>query len=504
LYILYKSNDLSNGLSAYILIYGMDGNLQLAYNYENGQQVPFPEANNGNTLNKSSSGCDGNISTMTDAEFENWWANCDSGFYATVVYSSLSNPTGSTAGSTSAFNDWNTSPWQSIDPATIIPIGSNGNNSSWHTPNVTVANEVSISALLGFSYNSLQANWLREQENTNQQILNQIAAYLNANREQNPFGDFTFGDIAPEQFPVNAAAIQYILDLINFSDNTNSTYNFDSGIAKATSFVGTEIECIHNKLMEDTENNFYKQMINTFTTNDFEVLRFEIDNTLNDKWAFTSGHEANNSPWGGFDMYNITLSGNIANSSNLFQMLVLSHEVIHAHMLNSLDNWGYINYDENGDPTPIVFCADGDDYEGVNLNTLSIQERFVAYICAFEVANQYVPDQWLHDLFDIWTFDVDVYRDKLYELLLNEHDWDSESDFLKLTLQAQFGQEQWIEKAAEYMSWKGLEATDAFIVWAQQNNIDPTLDSNGDVIDNAYKFVIDRLKNEGKKDCLQN
>jgi hypothetical protein len=284
LYILYKSNDLSNGLSAYILIYGMDGYLQLAYNYENGQQVPLPEANDGNTLNKSSSGCDGNISTMTDAQFENWWANCSGiGLDEVVVNTTLSNPTGSTGGSTSAFNDWNTSPWQSIDPATIFPIGSgtNGNSSPWHTPNVTVANEVSISTVLNVSYNSAIANWLREMEQINQEILNQIADYLNANREENPFGDFTFGDIQPEQFPVSDEAIEYILNLIDFLDDTDSTYDFDSGLSEAPSFVGSQVECIHKKLISDTEDNFYKQMINSFSSSN-AFIRFEIDDLPND------------------------------------------------------------------------------------------------------------------------------------------------------------------------------------------------------------------------------
>jgi hypothetical protein len=504
LYILYKSNDLSNGLSAYILIYGMDGYLQLAYNYENGQQVPLPEANDGNTLNKSSSGCDGNISTMTDAQFENWWANCSGiGLDEVVVNTTLSNPTGSTGGSTSAFNDWNTSPWQSIDPATIFPIGSgtNGNSSPWHTPNVTVANEVSISTVLNVSYNSAIANWLREMEQINQEILNQIADYLNANREENPFGDFTFGDIQPEQFPVSDEAIEYILNLIDFLDDTDSTYDFDSGLSEAPSFVGSQVECIHKKLISDTEDNFYKQMINSFSSSN-AFIRFEIDDLPND-WGVSGGHITNVIPLGIPDFYNITISNSIENSSNISQMLTLAHELIHVYMLNSLDDWGFISYDSDGNPTLTVGCIDGFDYTGIDLNSLTINQRFVAIICAFNQQNQYVPAEWPHELFNLWYFDVDVYRDKLYELLLNEHDWDSESLNFRATLEVALGS-QWKEKAAEYMSWKGLEATDAFAIWAQQNGINPALNVTGDVIDANYSDVISTIVNQGKKDCSTN
>jgi hypothetical protein len=225
-YVLYKSNDLSNGLNAYILIYGLDGNLQLAYDYVNGQPIPLPESNNGgSSLNRSSGECDGDISAMTDEEFENWWANCSGIPLDEVVVTApapLSNE-GPNSGSTDAFNDWNN--WVNVYiPAVTDPGGSdynnggtNGdNNTNWYNPNVTVANAPSISAVLGVAYNSAIANWLREMEQTNQQILNQIAAYLNSNREENPFHDFTFGDIQPEQFPVSDEAIEYILNLIDF------------------------------------------------------------------------------------------------------------------------------------------------------------------------------------------------------------------------------------------------------------------------------------------------
>ena len=66
LYVLYKSNDISNGLSAYIFVFNLDGHMELAYNFENGQEVPFPQQ----ALGTGRTNCDGEVSNMSDTEFE--------------------------------------------------------------------------------------------------------------------------------------------------------------------------------------------------------------------------------------------------------------------------------------------------------------------------------------------------------------------------------------------------------------------------------------------------
>lgn len=62
----------------------------------------------------------------------------------------------------------------------------------------------------------------------------------------------------------------------------------------------------------------------------------------------------------------------------------------------------------------------------------------------------------------------------------------------------------WKEEAIEYLSWKGLEATEDFITWAEENNMDPTLDGHGDVIDSAFSDVITTIITNGNKNCLEN
>ena len=49
---------------------------------------------------------------------------------------------------------------------------------------------------------------------------------------------------------------------------------------------------------------------------------------------------------------------------------------------------------------------------------------------------------------------------------------------------------------------EGLEKTDASIVWAQNNNINSILNSNGEIQDVFYNGIISSLKDYGKSDCL--
>lgn len=299
-YILYKSNDLSNGLNAYILIYGLDGNLQLAYNFENGQSVTLPESiNGGSTLNKSSGECDGNISSMTDEEFENWWANCSGIALDEVIVTApapLTNE-GPNSGSTSAFNDWNSSQWVGVHiPAVTNPGGSNynsggtigDNNTNWHNPNVTVANAPSIAAVLDAAFNSIIANWLREMEQSNQQILNQIAAYLNDNREENPFHDFTFSNVQPEQFPVSDSAIQYITDLINYLDDNPE---LDFGGMSQQQFDDLK-DCYenNNNFIECFEEFIEAQINEELEDNPFLLLDIDCNQIQN--WQTLAQHTA--------------------------------------------------------------------------------------------------------------------------------------------------------------------------------------------------------------------
>lgn len=325
-YILYKSNDLSNGLNAYVLIYRLDGQLEWIYNFVDGQDMPLQEHNSGTVSAKSSVvECDGvNMADLTDEEFENWWANCTGvALNEVTVTAPLSNDSGIMGGS--ALNDWNSGSWFGIEiPAIINPGGSGYNNGSingdatidWHSPNVTIATAASISLVLEADYSSATANWLRQMEQDDQQLLNQIADFLNNNREQNPFSDFTFNHIQPEQFPVSDEAIAFILDLIDVLDDSpginpgdlnelfecmSETNNLEEclfeeniSIEQLTNQCANSI--LANNLLgitdESVYTNFLNEIRNTFFNDPDVTLRFKnSDNVPDDANAATGFDE---------------------------------------------------------------------------------------------------------------------------------------------------------------------------------------------------------------------
>lgn len=108
-------------------------------------------------------------------------------------------------------------------------------------------------------------------------------------------------------------------------------------------------------------------------------------------------------------------------------------------------------------------------------------------------------EDWTHDLFNTATFIVDIYRTELENLILNHHDWDNETLALKTFLQNEFG-ENWKEKASEYISWKGLEKTDQFVIWAQNNNLDVT-NSNGNVTYPVFNSIYATMESFGIANC---
>jgi len=211
-----------------------------------------------------------------------------------------------------------------------------------------------------------------------------------------------------------------------------------------------KLKCIHDKLKLNT--NFYSNMLSKFSSETNNNLLFKSGTTPIGDWGITVGSQNNS------NSFTIITNDNLETSSNLKKIITLSHELVHAYMYNSLENWGFINYNENGEPILDVHCQNGFDYNNLNLNNLSIKDRFVAIICAFN-DNNTLTENWTHQLFGVWTFDVNTYQEKLKALLINENDWGNESDNFKNNAITTFGVNNWIEKVAEAVSWIGLEDT---------------------------------------------
>ena len=266
----------------------------------------------------------------------------------------------------------------------------------------------------------------------------------------------------------------------------DSEIDIENEIIIDETFKDTETKCIHDLLKSG--NNFYSDMLSDFSNNDARgLLKLKIGSTLNDDWGNTFG-----SPDNANEFAIITSNEIENNSSNLMRMVTLSHEMIHAYMFLSLENWGYITYGNNGQPILEVVCYDGIDYDSINLNTLTIKQRFVAIICAFN-QNNTLTENWTHDLFNVWSFDVDLYKDKLKELLINEHDWNGENLNFKNEAISVFGN-NWIEEVAEAASWIGLESTPEYADY--HNSYSSSLSKFTYILDIRYKLL------NAKTNCL--
>jgi hypothetical protein len=219
-------------------------------------------------------------------------------------------------------------------------------------------------------------------------------------------------------------------------------------------FKDTETQCIHNLLK--TNSGFYNNMLSNFSSEDARgVLVLKIGTTLNGEWGTTLGS---------YDNYNefiITTNSSIETSSNLKKMVTLSHELIHAYMFSSLESWNLINYNVDGEPILNLVCVNGVNYNNLNLNSLNEKDRFVAIMCAFN-QNGTLTEDWVHDLFNSWSFDTNTYRELLEDLLINAHNWDDENAAFKNEAINLFGENNWIEKVAEAISWLGLEETQEY------------------------------------------
>jgi len=271
---------------------------------------------------------------------------------------------------------------------------------------------------------------------------------------------------------------QYLSDNINvyndvtefFEDNSFSTENetfaslaidallndggvdFYNRIIIDKTFKNSETKCIHDKL--SLGNNFYEKLLSNFKGSKSNILKLKIGNTINGDWGITKGDIDNTRE------FTITISNSTENSSNLSKIVTLSHELIHAYMFDTLEDWGYIFYDSNNDPWLNINCPKGGNYNNVNLNTLTDQEKFVALICAMKASGTLTPN-WTHALFDTSTFNATVYRQELENLILNEHDWNSESQSFKDNSQNLFGS-NWKKEISKAVSWIGLEKTDGY------------------------------------------
>lgn len=214
--IAYKNNNTTNNLSAYIFIYGLDGNLEREYNYENGQQVDFQTvATSSNPLSKSVDCSE--LPSFNFDELIEWASMCVIALNEVVVVAQL--PTIDAGdSSTGGFGDSTSLPPGSIFPEDYSPSGSGSVSPLWFNPNLVGANPFSISTALGIQFNSLETLWLSQLPAAQSQLLDAIAAFLNnnkvrSNRDMSAFSNDAQNGQLPE---ITDEAAAHMLDIINF------------------------------------------------------------------------------------------------------------------------------------------------------------------------------------------------------------------------------------------------------------------------------------------------
>ncbi|WP_430413127.1 hypothetical protein [Kordia sp.] len=279
-------------------------------------------------------------------------------------------------------------------------------------------------------------------------LTNAMIVWLSNNRVySNLVNQFLkFSNCSDESINIARLAIETLIN--------NGGADFNDFIFKDETFKDSDLDCIHKSLLDS--ENFYSKMISKFYDNSGTVLTYEIGEVPVGEWAITKGYSNE------LNIFDVRISPSIESSSNLSKKITLCHEVVHSYMFNTLKNWGYIQFDVNGNPILSLNCESGINYNNINLNELTTKERFVAIICKLS-QNSVLNDNWTHELFGLWHFDVNVYVDKIKDFLLNNHDWDSEATVFKNEAISIFGNMNWKEEVATAISWIGLEGTSEYL-----------------------------------------
>ncbi len=227
--------------------------------------------------------------------------------------------------------------------------------------------------------------------------------------------------------------------------------DFDEKVIFHTTFTNSITKCIHDKMKSNT-NNIYSKMLNHFYSSTQKSITFKINNSIGVDWGFTNGNSQI------LNDYDIIIHQDTieTNGSNLMRYVTLCHELIHAFMFDALEDVGVLSFDSVGAPVLNVNCPTNN----INLNTQTIKDRFVSLICAMDSAGTLTQD-WSHELFNSSVFDIQDYRQKLEELILNDYDWNSESSQFVNTASSTFGT-NWKQEIAKAISWIGLEGTDGY------------------------------------------
>lgn len=82
-------------------------------------------------------------------------------------------------------------------------------------------------------------------------------------------------------------------------------------------------------------------------------------------------------------------------------------------------------------------------------------------MCALIENNLAGTTDGIHEIFATDTFSVDIFQEQLAVFILENHDWNNESNIFKAQAENVFG-EDWQQEVSEAASWIGLESTSEY------------------------------------------
>jgi hypothetical protein len=244
------------------------------------------------------------------------------------------------------------------------------------------------------------------------------------------------------------------------------------------SLNNTKIKCLLQKMSKDTNltddkitlpadpanDNLFQKMLRKFNGLDTSKITFKGANLGSAYLGETKSTDEGAS-------FEITINTEI--NSNLFTEASLIHELVHALMLNDLNQLN---------PKLITWQLDGtatiaNNIEQIcnnnNFNSNDPYEHLAATICKhlniFNPSNGSNP-QWMHELFGMTSFDNNLYTNTLINYLSNNHEWDNEAIDWKNNMELQFGN-NWKTTVSTYVVMDALRKTNDFSLWWGNNSI---------------------------------
>mgnify|MGYP003607196819 CR=1 FL=1 len=416
--------------------------------------------------------------------------------YSTNTYTNCSgNGGGGGGGTTGGYNNptGNTGPITTGTTGNNTTGGSYGNNSNNNSNNsnpiYTTPTYPSPQQILKDKFiKQLTGNFLDPNNqkdcfnNLPQEQKDEILDYVGSFALELVDGSSTNTNSSTSEEAVFGFAEEAILTLCN-----DGEVDFDNKVLLDTSFVNSiKLKCVYDKIMSsNNSDNFFKKMINHFSNSTNKTLTFKVE-VLNQPisgrkdWAITNGNPNL------LNDYTIISDIDLENQSVLQIMSYLCHELIHAYMFDSLEDWGYIGFNTDGSPFILQSSLNCTNYTANTVfSSLNNQQSFEAILCA--LVNNNLADQFAHDLFNSTNFNGELYRTNLEQFIYNEYDWSSERLMFVNEAQLAFGINSWKNEVAKSLSWKGLEST---LDYPTYINSYPTGSLSQDFINNLQVYLV--------------